>query len=266
MSGTVADLLLDDRAERVAVVRVVEEVEVVRERIDEHVDQRAVLAGRLDRSVQRRVDPPADRLDLDPGLRICSDLPTSAHPGGRSRSARTVCSLLTTSSNACTRPSGPRSMRKLWPWRIVLKSNTPDSERIDLVGLARRQPALLEARGPACRTCRPCHRSCRAVRSAPGPRSRQRPRRGADPAGTPGLGQGARRHHRRGGGRGSASRLIAPTEVFLSHTNTYRFTTTSAPSTSTTHPPVLRAGGPPNRRSDRPRGRLTFSCELSCAS
>src|SRR4029079_7013754 len=49
----------------------------------------------------------------------------------------------------------------------------------------------------------------------------------------------------------SASRLIAPTEVCLSHTKTYRLTTTSAPSTRATQPPGLRAGGPPRF----PRGR-----------
>src|SRR5262249_21494968 len=43
----------------------------------------------------------------------------------------------------------------------------------------------------------------------------------------------------------SAARLIAPTEVCLSHTKTYRLTTTRPASTSTTQPPVLRAGDLP---------------------
>jgi hypothetical protein len=63
-------LLLDQDPERVAVVGVVVEVEVVREHVDEERDQLGRLAGRLDRRVQRRVDDPGHLRHLDPGRRL----------------------------------------------------------------------------------------------------------------------------------------------------------------------------------------------------
>src|SRR5882757_9194271 len=121
---------------------------------------------------------------------------------------------------------------------MVLKSNTPDSARITSSASAADSPLFLSTRP-----------SVSDLPTLPaitpgGPTGAGAAGALADPAaGAPASTSGRDGTVAAGVAR-SASRLIAPTEVFLSHTKTYRFTTTSAPRTSATHPPVLRAGGP----------------------